>query len=81
VIDKIDEVGSVLEYCCHLSQNLLNLIEGPESKDRLAPLPISILEMLQNYCRDYRPKQWLLEGQIAGNPYSDKVCNRYLNQL
>ena len=38
----------------------------------MAPLPISTLEMLRNYYRDYRPKQWLFEGQIAGNPYSEQ---------
>ncbi|MFT5019361.1 MAG: integrase/recombinase XerD, partial [Polaribacter sp.] len=30
------------------------------------------MEMLRNYYRDYRPKQWLFEGQIAGNPYSEQ---------
>lgn len=35
-------------------------------KDRYVPLPASILEQLRTYFRQYRPKQYLFEGQYGG---------------
>lgn len=35
-------------------------------KDRYAQLPTSILEALKNYCQEYKPKEYLFEGQYGG---------------
>lgn len=35
-------------------------------KDRYVPLPASILEQLRSYFREYRPKEYLFEGQYGG---------------
>lgn len=39
-------------------------------KDRIAPLPESIIEMLRNYYRTYKPKYWLFEG-VEGEKYTE----------
>lgn len=44
-------------------------------KDRITPLPLKIIEMLREYYKQYRPLKYLFEGQIAGEPYSDRSLN------
>lgn len=39
---------------------------GKGKKDRFANLPISILEDLRDYYKEYRPKAYLFEGQYGG---------------
>jgi integrase/recombinase XerD len=48
------------------------LIKGAKgNKDRIVPLPGSMIELLREYYKLYRPKVWLFEGVIAGEPYSE----------
>lgn len=52
------------------SENMLVRIEhGKGKKDRMTVLPASILEELRNYYREYKPKNYLFEGQF-GEQYS-----------
>ena len=49
------------------SGNMQVLIErGKGKKDRCANLPESLLEQLRQYFKEYRPKQYLFEGQYGG---------------
>jgi integrase/recombinase XerD len=74
-----------LIYACGLRRSeLLNLIpanidskrelllikEAKGKKDRVAPLPEKMIEMLRAYYKEYRPKTWLFEGARPGEPYS-----------
>ena len=73
-------------YACGLRRNeLINLkitsidsnrklliIKGAKgNKDRNVPLPESMIVLLREYYKIYRPKDWLFEGQLAGMPYSE----------
>lgn len=49
-------------------------------KDRIAPLSTKILEMLRTYYSLYKPTTWLFEGQLAGEPYSEKSLQSILKQ-
>jgi len=40
--------------------------QGKGKKDRITPLPESVLEELRNYYRQYKPKIYLFEGQNGG---------------
>jgi integrase/recombinase XerD len=54
------------------SKRKLLMIRGAKgNKDRVVPLPESMIELLREYYKLYRPKEWLFEGQIAGEPYSE----------
>lgn len=49
------------------TQSLLVLIaEAKGKKDRYTNLPESVLELLQNYLRAYKPHYWLFEGKYGG---------------
>lgn len=51
-------------------RGLLMIRQGKGRKDRVAPLPERIVEMLREYYKGYRPRVWLFEGQKPGRQYS-----------
>ena len=52
------------------SKTMRVLIErGKGKKDRYVNLPVSILDQLRSYYLEYKPKEYLFEGQYGG-PYS-----------
>jgi integrase/recombinase XerD len=53
-------------------RGILIIKQAKGRKDRIAPLPTFIVEMLRTYYKEYRPQQWLFEGQRAGEQYSEK---------
>jgi integrase/recombinase XerD len=54
------------------SKRGLLIIRGAKgNKDRVVPLPESMIGMLREYYKMYRPVQWLFEGQERGEPYSE----------
>lgn len=56
------------------SHNMLVLIAGSKGKkDRYVNLPKSVLLLLREYYREYRPKEWLLEGQYGGQYSTSSV--------
>ena len=59
------------------SKNMQVFIERAKGKkDRYANLPLSILEQLRLYFKEYRPKKYLFEGQ-----YGDKYSVRSAKQV
>jgi len=66
----------------HIDSNrkLLIIEQSKGNKDRMAPLSDKIIELLREYYKAYRPKEWMFEGQVAGNPYSAKSLENVLKQ-
>lgn len=54
------------------SQRLLMIRHSKGNKDRMVPLPESILLLLNDYAQAYKPKHYLFEGQLNGQPYSER---------
>ena len=52
-------------------RKILIIREAKGNKDRIVPLPERMIELLREYYKLYRPKEWLFEGQKAGEPYSE----------
>jgi integrase/recombinase XerD len=54
----------------HLSskRKQLSVINSKGKKDRVIPLSDRTLNKIKDYYRDYRPKQFLIEGQTEGRP-------------
>lgn len=49
------------------SDNMVVLVSGAKGKkDRYVNLPNSVLELLRNYYKEHKPKEWLFEGQYGG---------------
>ena len=54
------------------SKRKLLIVKGAKgNKDRIVPLPESMIELLREYYKIYRPKCWLFEGQKIGIQYSE----------
>lgn len=48
-------------------------------KDRVVPLSKVALELLREYYKEYKPKEWLFEGQIKELPYSARTAQAVFN--
>jgi integrase/recombinase XerD len=50
---------------------MIYIKSGKGAKDRMVPLSNVALEMLRNYYKKYKPKDYLFEGQYGGR-YSER---------
>ncbi len=48
-------------------------------KDRVVPLSKVALELLREYYKEYKPKEWLFEGQVKSLPYSIRTAQAVFN--
>ncbi|MEX1201600.1 MAG: tyrosine-type recombinase/integrase [Ferruginibacter sp.] len=60
------------------SRGLIIIKNAKGKKDRIVPLSFKILEMLREYYKSYRPKKFLFEGQVAGEPYDSRSLQQVL---
>ena len=61
-------------------RNIVLLKNTKGKKDRIAPLSPKILEMLRTYYTLFKPKTYLFEGKIKGQPYDDRSLQQVLKQ-
>jgi integrase/recombinase XerD len=47
----------------HSERNLLFIKQSKGKKDRIVPISNKIIDLLRDYCKAYKPKTWLFEGQ------------------
>lgn len=47
------------------SRMVINIVEGKGKKDRQVMLPSNIIPLLEKYYREYRPKDYVLNGQFS----------------
>ena len=62
----------------HSDRNLLIIRQSKGRKDRVVPISDTMIELLRNYYKSYRPKSWLFEGQTSGNQYSEASLQKVL---
>lgn len=58
------------------SKRMMVRVTGKGGKDRYSILSSVALETLRQYYRKYRPKDWLFEGQRAGNSITARTVER-----
>ena len=61
-------------------RGIIIIRQSKGKKDRIAPLSKKILIMLRTYFEEHRPKQWLFEGAMENEPYSEKSLESVLKQ-
>ncbi|MEX1190517.1 MAG: tyrosine-type recombinase/integrase [Brumimicrobium sp.] len=61
-------------------RKLLIIYQSKGRKDRVIPIGDKLIELLREYYKAYRPKEWLFEGQKAGNKYSTTSLEKVLKQ-
>ena len=62
------------------NRGILHILNSKGKKDRIVPISQSIIDMLNTYIAMYKPKDWLFEGQIFGQQYSEKSLQSVLKQ-
>lgn len=63
---RVSELVSLKISDIDSSTMLVRIEQGKGKKDRVVPLPESVLEDMRSYYKDYRPKIYLFEGQHGG---------------
>lgn len=62
------------------SRMIINVVQGKGNKDRQVMLPQNLLTLLEKYYREYRPKEYVLNGQNSLQ-YSDRSILQVVKQL
>jgi site-specific recombinase XerD len=72
---KIEDIDS--------KRMLIHIKNAKGRKDRIVPLSQTVLELLREYFKEYKPKEYLFNGQYGGK-YStgscQKIYKRYIDQ-
>lgn len=66
---RVSEVVNLKVEHIDSKRMTVHVVGAKGKKDRYVPLPVSILPLLRQYYMEYRPKEYLLEGQYGG-PYA-----------
>ncbi len=69
---KISDVDS--------KRNMLIIRNSKGYKDRQVPISTKVIEMLRDYYRTYRPKNYLFEGKEIGDRYSERSLEQVLKK-
>ena len=59
---------------------VINIIQGKGKKDRQVMLPSSLIPLLEKYYFEYKPKEYVLNGQVCLQ-YSDRSILQVVKQL
>jgi len=59
-------------------RNLLIIRKAKGNKDRIVPLSTKVLELLRTYYKQYKPKEYLFEGQNGALQYSEQSLRKVL---
>lgn len=61
-------------------RGLVIVRHGKGRKDRITPLSPKVLELLRDYFKAYKPKEWLFEGQSGVGKYDERSLALVLKQ-
>jgi integrase/recombinase XerD len=62
------------------NRNLIIIKQAKGNKDRVAPLSTKLIELLRTYYKQYKPKNYLFEGQEIGEAYTARSLQQVLKQ-
>lgn len=68
---KIEDIDS--------KRMIINIKQAKGKKDRIVPLSKNILELLRNYYKEFKPKEYLFNGQKSLQ-YSSGSCNQIVKK-
>ena len=76
---RVSEVTSLKIADVDSKRMLITIRQAKGNKDRLVPLSEGILELLRKYFRQYRPEEYLFNGQ-KNLKYSSTSCNQIVKK-
>jgi site-specific recombinase XerD len=59
---------------------VIKVVGGKGNKDRIVPMSEDLLKLLETYYRQYKPKEYMFNGQFT-NQYSDRSVNEFMKQI
>ena len=62
------------------NRNLVIIRQAKGRKDRIAPLSLSILDLLRDYYKTHKPANYLFEGREPGTQYDERSLGEVLKQ-
>lgn len=68
---KIEDIDS--------KRMIINIKNAKGRKDRIVPLSQNVLELLRNYFKEFKPKEYLFNGQNKSQ-YSTTSCNKIVKE-
>lgn len=74
---RVGEVINLKPEHIDSSRMIINIIAGKGMKDRQVMLDESVLKLLREYYRKYKPKEYLFNGQFS-NQYTASSINQFL---
>lgn len=74
---RVSEVINLKITHIDSSRMVINIIDAKGGKDRQVMLNESVLELLRNYYKAYKPVEYLFNGQFS-NQYTDRSINEFL---
>jgi len=77
---RVSELVSLQVKDINGEQHLLQVIQGKGFKDRNIPLPNSLLQLLRDYWRSFRPTCYLFTGRDTNKPISITSVQKYFTQ-
>ena len=77
---RVSEIVSLKWSDILFSEHKIHLKNAKGKKDRMVMLPYSIVHSLQVYKEMYNGKQYVFEGQFAGEPYSTGSVQSVMRQ-
>ena len=77
---RVSEVVNLKIKDIHSERMVINIKGAKGKKDRMVALSQGILHLLRKYYVAYQPKDWLFEGQYAGEPYSTRSLQQIFHR-
>jgi site-specific recombinase XerD len=76
---RLSEVIEMKIHDIDSKRMLISIVQGKGKKDRYVMLSEKLLPLLRNYYKQYRPKEYLFEGQTGGK-YSARSVQAIFKQ-
>jgi site-specific recombinase XerD len=76
---RVSEVCNLKQTDIDSKRMIITIRQSKGRKDRIVPLTQKVLELLRDYHREYRPKEYVFNGQFSLQ-YSDRSCNQIVKK-
>lgn len=76
---RVSEVCNLKQTDIDSKRMIIIIRQSKGRKDRIVPLTQKVLDLLRDYHREYRPKEYVFNGQFSLQ-YSDRSCNQIVKK-
>lgn len=77
---RVGEIAKIKIHHVDGVRGLIRIAGAKGFKDRDVPVPVETLELLRSYFQQFKPKEWLFEGQQKGEQYTVRSVQQLFYQ-